>query len=262
MFLCSCDGNEYVLAFNTEKAPVQTYFIESTLNAILPLDPSAPTPEAMNTHLEVKSTNSMLTAYDDGSAKFEMKIDSVDYKSDKRSVEEFRNMEQFMETQHYQFKMAKDGIISDPVIEDSVMYGTEALDLIRLFLKVQPILPGKPVSVGEKWERPMDIPGKGSKTTAYKSFTLEDQYVHDGVQMAKIGMNVMYKEMSDPSVDIHMESKGMIVGTGTVLFDMTHGVVSSITLELNGDVSVNDMVANSVIPDMHIVQKIKLRSEY
>ena len=260
--LCACDGNEYVLAFNTQNVKPQTYYLESSLNAILPMDTAAGSPEAMNTHLQVRATNSLMTSYDDGTAKFQIKIDSVDYKSDKRTVEEFRSMERYMSTEHFQFKMAKDGVVSDPVIEDSVMLGTEALDLIRLFLKVQPLLPGKAVRLGETWERPVEIPSNSGKTMVYKSFTLQDQYLHDGLQMAKIGMNLKYKELPDSTSDLRMESKGFIVGTGTILFDMTNGAISSVKLELTGDLSVNDLVADNVIPDMHVIQKIKLRSEF
>lgn len=262
LILCACEGNDFVLTFNTENVPAQTYSLESNLNAILPMDSVAGTPEAMNTRLFVRATNSLLTAYDNGTAKFEMKIDSVDYKSDKRSVEEFRSMERYMSTEHFQFKMAKDGVISDPVMEDSVMLGTEALDLVRLFLKIQPLLPGKAVSLGETWERSVEIPGNGGNTVVYKSFTLQDQYVHDGAQMAKIGMNIKYKETGDGNSDVRMESNGFVVGSGVILFDMTHGVISSATMEITGDLKVNDIVANNVIPDMHVIQKIKLKGEF
>ena len=261
LVLCACEGNDYVLSFNTQNVPSQTYSLESSMNAILPMDTVSGTPEAMNTRLFVRATNNLLTAYDNGTAKFEMKIDSVDYKSDKRSVEEFRSMERYMSTEHFQFKMAKDGVVSDPVMEDSVMLGTEALDLVRLFLKIQPILPGKGVALGETWERSVEIPGNGGNTVVYKSFTLQDQYAHDGVQMAKIGMNIKYKEAGDTSSDLRMESKGFIVGTGTILFDMTHGVISNVSMEITGDLSVNDIVADNVIPDMHVIQKIKLKGE-
>lgn len=262
-FLCSCDGPEYTLTFNTRNVPPQTYFLESSLNAILPTDSATGAPEAMNTHLVVRATNSLLTAYDDGTAKFQIKIDSVDYQSDKRSVDEFRSMERYISTENFQFKMAKDGVVRDAVIEDSVMLGTEALDLIRLFLKIQPLLPVKSVAVGESWERPMDIPGNGnSNTVVYKSFTLQDQYVHDGIQMAKIGMNLKYKEVADSTSDLRMASNGFIVGSGTILFDMTHGAISSVNLELTGDLRVQDLVAESAIPQMKVMQKIKLRSEF
>ena len=261
LVLCACQGNEYTIAFNTQSVPPQSYYLESTLNAILPVDSLTGTPEAMNTHLVVKATNSLLTAYDNGSAKFEMKIDSVDYKSDKRSIEEFTSMERYMSTEHFQYKMAKDGFVTDPVIEDSVMLGTEALHLIRLFLNVQPLLPGKPVALGEKWERTVEIPGSALNTVVYKSFTLQDLYVHDGAQMAKIGMNLKYKEVADSTSDLRMDSQGFIMGSGTILFDMTHGTIFNATLEITGTVSLNDVVAESSIPEMRVIQKIKLRGE-
>lgn len=68
--------------------------------------------------------------------------------------------------------------------------------------------------------------------------------------------------MADSTADVRMSSKGFIVGSGTILFDMTHGAISSVNLELTGDLAVSDLVAESVIPEMHVIQKIKLRSEF
>ena len=98
-------------------------------------------------------------------------------------------------------------------------------------------------------------------TTVYKSFTLEEVFLHDGVQMAKIGMNVQYKEIADSTANVQMESDDFIVGTGSILFDVTHGIVSSVNLELSGHVNVNDIVAGFKVPNMRVIQKIKLRSE-
>jgi hypothetical protein len=159
--------------------------------------------------------------------------------------------------------MAPDGSVSEPAVEDVALQpGSEELNLLKLFMKVQPILPGNPVKVGETWERPVEIPESGRTTTVYKSFTLEEVFLHDGVQMAKIGMNVKYQEVVDSTANVQMESKGFIVGSGSILFDITHGVVSSVSLELSGHVDINDIVADNVIPDMHVLQKIKLRSEF
>ena len=262
-FLCSCDGNDVSLSFNTQNPPVQKYFLESSLDALLPADSANPNPEAMQTRLNVQATLSELVAYDNGSGRFEMKIDSVQYKSDKRMVEDYLYIEKYLLTQHFQYKMASDGAVSEPAVEDVALQpGTEELNLLKLFMKVQPILPGNPVKVGETWERPVEIPENGKTTTVYKSFTLQEVYMHDGAQMAKIGMNVKYKEVVDSTANVQMESKGFIVGEGSILFDMTHGVISSVSLDLTGHVNVNDLVAGSVIPDMHILQKIKLRSEF
>ena len=250
LFLCSCDSNEVSLAFNTENAPVQKYFLETSLDAMLPSDSGVTVPEAMETHLKVQATLSELVAYDNGSGRFEMKIDSVEYKSDKRTVEDYLYIQKYLLTQHFQYKMAPDGSVSEPAVEDVALQpGTEELNLLKLFMKVQPILPGTPTKVGTTWEREVQI-------------TLEEVFMHDGAQMAKIGMNVKYREVADSSANVQMESKGFIVGTGSILFDMTHGVISTVNLDLQGHVNVTDLVAGSVIPDMHILQKIKLRGEF
>ena len=263
IFLCSCESNDVSLAFNTQNAPVQKYFLESSIDAMLPSDSGVTVPEAMETHLKVQATLSELVAYDNGSGRFEMKIDSVEYKSDKRTVEDYLYIQKYLLTQHFQYKMAPDGSVSEPAVEDVALQpGTEELNLLKLFMKVQPILPGNPVKVGETWERPVEIPESGKTTTVYKSFTLEEVYLHDGAQMAKINMTVKYKEEIDSTANVQMESKNFIVGEGTLLFDMTHGVVSSVNLRFTGHVNVTDLAAGSVIPDMHVLQNIKLRSEY
>lgn len=262
LLLCSCNGNDISLAFNTQNAPVQKLSLESSLNVFAPQDSMSVTPESMETHLKARSTLTQTVAFDNGSARFEMKIDTVDYKSDKRSVEDFRYIEKYLSTQHFQFKMASDGAISDPSVEDVALQpGSEELNLMKLFMKVQPVLPGSPVKLGDVWERPVEIPSNGRTTTVYKSFTLEDVYLHDGVQMAKIGMNVKYKELPDSTSDVRMESEGFIVGTGHILFDITHGVITSGSLELSGHLNIHDIVSSQVLPNMHVVQKIKLRGE-
>ena len=263
IFLCSCDSNDVSLAFNTQNAPVQKYFLESSIDAMLPSDSGVTVPEAMETHLKVQATLSELVSYDNGSGRFEMKIDSVEYKSDKRTVEDYLYIQKYLLTQHFQYKMAPDGSVSEPAVEDVALQpGTEELNLLKLFMKVQPILPGNPVKVGETWERPVEIPESNKTTTVYKSFTLEEVYLHDGAQMAKINMTVKYKEQIDSTANVQMESKNFIVGEGTLLFDNTHGVVSSVNLRFTGHVNVTDLAAGSVIPDMHVLQNIKLRSEF
>ncbi len=261
-FLCSCDSNDVSLAFNTQNAPVQKYTLEASLNVFAPQDSMNVTPESMETRLNARSTLTQTVSFDNGTARFEMKIDTVDYKSDKRSVEEYRYIENYLSSQHFQFKMASDGAISDPSVEDAALQpGTEELNLMKLFMKIQPVLPGGPVKVGETWERPVEIPNNGMIQTVYKSFTLQDVYLHDGVQMAKINMNVKYKEVADTTSNVRMESDGFIVGSGTILFDITHGVISSGSVELSGHLNINDIVAAQIFPNMHVIQKIKLRSE-
>lgn len=46
LILTACEGNDVVLAFNTQNVPAQTYSLESSMNAILPMDTVSGTPEA------------------------------------------------------------------------------------------------------------------------------------------------------------------------------------------------------------------------
>lgn len=259
--LCSCERNEIHLSFNTKTVSPQTFVLESTLNASIPGD-SINEPESMRTHVNVRSTMSLLMSYDDGSGRFEMKIDSVDYTSDKRSVDEFRNIEKYLSIQNFQFKLDHDGIITDPTIENAVdMPSEDDLNLIPLFLKAQPLLPEKPVKLGESWERQMPIFGKGnSSTTVYKTFTLQDVYLQDGVRMAKIHMGVKYLELPDTTSNLQLKSSDYVVGDGMVLFDVTHGIISSAEMNLVAVIDVRDLVAGDTLPSMNVNQKITLRN--
>ena len=259
--LCSCERNEIHLAFNTQTVGPQSFVLESTLNASLPGD-SLNVPESMRTHVSVRSTMNLLMSYDDGSGRFEMKIDSVDYNSDKRSVDEFRNIEKYLSIQNFQFKMEQDGIISDATIENALdMPSEDELNLIPLFLKAQPLLPEKPVKLGESWERQMPIHGKGnSTTTVYKTFTLQDVYLKDGVRMAKIHMGMKYLELPDTTSNFQLKSNDYVVGDGTVLFDVTHGTLSSAEMTLIAQLDVCDLIAGDTIPSMNVNQKIVLRN--
>jgi len=260
--LCSCERNEINLAFNTQTATPQSYTLESTLNASLPGD-SNTVPESMHTHVSVRSTMSLLMSYDDGSGRFEMKIDSVSYNSDKRSVDEFRNIEKYLSIQNFQFKLDRDGIISNPTVENAMdVLSEDELNLIPLFLKAQPILPEKPVKLGESWERQMPIRGKGSSsTTVYKTFTLQDVYLQDGVRIAKIHMGMKYLELPDTTSNLQLKSNDYVIGDGIVLFDVTHGTISSAEMDILAKIDVFDLVAGDTLPSMNVNQKITLRNQ-
>ena len=259
--LCSCERNEIHLAFNTQTATPQSYVLESTLNVSLPGD-SNTVPESMRTHVSVRSTMSLLMSYDDGSGRFEMKIDSVSYSSDKRSVDEFRNIEKYLSIQNFQFKLDRDGIISNPTIENVMdVLSEDELNLIPLFLKAQPILPEKSVKLGESWERQMPIRGKGSSsTTVYKTFTLQDVYLQDGVRIAKIHMGMKYLELPDTTSNLQLKSSDYVIGDGIVLFDVTHGTLSSAEMDILAKIDVFDLVAGDTLPSMNVNQKITLRN--
>lgn len=261
-FLCSCDSGDISLAFNTQNAPVQRFTLEAVLNVFAPQDSMTVTPESMEARVTAHSTLSQTVAFDNGTARFEMKIDTVVYKSDKRSVEDFRYIENYLSTQHFQFKMAGDGSITDPSVEDVALQpGSDELNLMKIFMKIQPVLPGTPVKKGDVWERPVEIPSNGGMMTVYKSFKLDDVFVHDGMQMAKIGMNIKYKEIPDTTSNVRMESDDFVVGSGYIMFNITQGVITTAALDLSGHLNINDVVVGQVIPNMHVMQKIKLWGE-
>lgn len=259
--LCSCERSDIHLAFNTQTVSPQSFVLESTLNVSLPGD-SNTVPESMRTHVSVRSTMSLLMPYDDGSGRFEMKIDSVNYNSDKRSVDEFRNIEKYLSIQNFQFKLDRDGVLSNPTVENAMdVLSEDELNLIPLFLKAQPILPEKPVKLGESWERQMPIHGKGnSTTTVYKTFTLQDVYLQDGVRIAKIHMGMKYLELPDTTSNLQLKSNDYVIGDGIVLFDVTHGVISSAEMDILAKLDVLDLVAGDTLPSMNVNQKITLRN--
>ena len=80
--------------------------------------------------------------------------------------------------------------------------------------------------------------------------------------MAKIGMNVNYQEIPDSTSNVQMKSKGFVVGAGSILFDVTHGAMYSVSLELTGKMDVKDVIAGVTIPDVSVRQVIKLRGGF
>ena len=259
--LLACDDKTTNLVFNTQNIADQKFVMQADMNVFV--DDSVPVDSlvSMKTSLRLIVTSSLLMAYDDSSARFEIKVDSVEYTSDKRSVEEYRYVEQYLSSQNFQFKMAKDGLMSEPVMDNYVSHPeSNQLEIAKLFLKIQPVFPGKPVHVGESWERQHAITGENNEQTViYKNFTLEDVFNRNGVLLAKIRMNMRYKQVTnDPQ--IKMNSEDFIVGSGFLIFNVTMGVVEESVLEVNGKVNVSDKFSEEEIPKLRVIQKLKLRS--
>lgn len=260
-FLFACDQQTVNLAFNTQNVADQKFLMQAEMNVIVDDSTSVDSSESMETSLRVVITSSLLMAYDDSSARFEIKVDSVEYTSDKRSVEEFRYVEHYLSSQDFQFKMAKDGLISEPVMDNYVSHPeANELEIAKLFLKVQPVLPGKPIRVGESWERQHAITGENNQQTViYKGFTLDDLFMRDGVLLAKIRMNMRYKQVVDDA-QIKMDSEDFVVGSGILLFNVTMGIIEETSIEVNGKLNVSEKNTGKAIPKLRVMQKVKLRS--
>ena len=112
----------------------------------------------------------------------------------------------------------------------------------------------------QKVQRVM-IPGKGnSATTVYKTFTLQDVYLQDGVRMAKIHMGMKYLELPDTTSNLQLKSSDYVIGDGMVLFDVTHGTLTSAEMNIVAVIDVCDLVAGDTLASMNVNQKITLRN--
>jgi len=221
-FLVGCNSEEFVLAFGTSQEHF-TYETNATLNVATQNADSAKR-ESMRTELYLRSNYSLVDFYDDGSARYEVRIDSASYSSDKRSIEELNYTERYIKTQGFQYKIAADGeILAFPSMEDFMpVAGMQDINIAKLFVKLQPVLPGKPVAVGEKWERQHAIVEGNAQTVVYKNFELADVFFRDGIRIAAIKMNVRYRQ-NDEDVAFKMESDDFLIGEGMIEFNIAEG---------------------------------------
>lgn len=260
LLLAACNSERVELAFGTSQED-ETYFVSAVMDATVELDSgSTAKPESMHTSLFLSSKFSMLAAYDDGSSRYQVEIDSVSYTSDKRSMEELAYMERSIKTQGFQYKIASDGeIMSMPAAENFVpVLGAYDIDVAKLFVKLQPVLPGKPVAVGESWERQHAASESDKQTIIYKTFTLEDVFYRGASKIAKIELGVRYKQNDEDSV-MKLESKDFLVGRGTLLFDVSLGRIEEISVEITGNLTIHEKSGSKTYPDFNVRQKLKMK---
>ncbi len=256
-FLVACNSEEFTLAFGTSEEHL-SYEMKATLSAATSNSDSA-SRERMRTDLYIRSSYSIINAYDDGSARYEVRIDSASYASDKRSIEELNYMERYIKTQGFQYKIAADGeILAFPSMDNfAPVAGLQDLNVAKLFIKLQPVLPGKPVSVGESWERQHAITDGNEQTVVYKNFELADVFFRDGVHIAAIKMVVRYRQ-NDDDMAFKMESDDFLIGEGMLEFNIAEGVVENVSLEVSGKLKISDKTSGAKIPDLTVRQQLKM----
>ena len=263
LLLIACGQQEVNLAFDTQNTADQVFSLEAKLRVLVDDDTSTESPESMNSHLQVRIHSKLLTAYDDGTGRFMMKVDSVSYTSDNRSVEETRHIERYLGMESFQFKMAGDGQMSAVNMDDFVaLPDLGDLDIRKTFLKIQPVLPSSPVKMGATWERQHLINDEeGKQLFVYKWFKLEDVFVRNGVLLAKLQMNIKYKQRTDDSLHT-MESEDFVLGSGSILFDVNAGKIVEGTLEVEGKMRMIEKQegAADTIPSLRVHQTILLKS--
>lgn len=257
LFLVACESEDVTLAFSTSQEDL-TYETTATLNAVS-LASDSTKPDNMRTELYLRSKYALISAFDDGSARYEVRLDSVSYSSDKRSVEELGYMERYIRTQSFQYKIAADGeILAFPSMDDFIpVRGLQDLNIAKLFIKLQPVLPSKPVSVGESWERQHAITEGNTQTVVYKNFELSDVFYRDGDRIAAIKMRLRYKQNEEDAA-FKMESDDFLVGDGTIEFNITDGAVENVSLEVSGKLKVSDKSEAVKLPDLNVRQTLKM----
>lgn len=260
--LVACDGKSVSIGFNTQNPSPEDYVLSSSMQILLNASEQAPADSniAVNAHLNLRVHSELLSAYDDGTGRFLLRVDSANYSSDTRSAEETDHIERYLKTQSVQYKMASDGEIGNVRFDEMVaLPDVGDVDVRKIFLKVQPVLPGGKLSVGDSWERQQVITDdNGNPCTVYKWFKLEDVIRREGVKVARLSMNIRYRQSSEDDLQI-MESPDFVLGSGTVLFDIDAGVVIEGDLLVEGKLRVIEKRSGDTLPDLRVRQKLMLR---
>lgn len=262
LLFSACEDKSVSLGFNTQNPTPEDYELKSSLQILVDASErnAADSGQAMNAQLRARVHSELLSAYDDGTGRFLLRVDSADYSSDNRSVEETDHVERYLRTQSIQYKMGGDGEMGNVLLDEMVaLPDIGDIDIRKIFLKVQPVLPSNPVSVGASWERQQVISDEGKKPCfVYKWFKLEELFERDGATVAKLRMNVRYRQDSEDDSQI-MESADFILGTGTILFDVSAGKVLEGDLLVEGKLRVTEKKGGDTIPDLRVRQKLSLR---
>lgn len=258
--LGGCQREQVHLAFNTKDSTGMRYILDSQLKVIVGEDSNSSPMESMNSRIQATLSSGLLVAYDDGSGRYSMQADSVSYNSDQRSVEECRHIERYLTLQEFQFKMGQDGQMNEVKMAEFVpdLEQTD-VNLRRLFVKIQPVLPKSPVALGATWERQHTLSeSDGRQVFVYKWFRVEDIFQRDGMTYAKMQMNIKYQVAGLDSTQ-GVVGSDFVLGSGSILFNVSQGQVEEGMLELNGKLKhLQESVTDSSL-DMLVRQVISLR---
>lgn len=259
LMLLGCNERKLELVFNTQNSDAQQMVLRSQMKVITSEDSAQPS--ALNSRLEARVRSKLLLAYDDGSARFQIVPDSVSYTSDQKSVEECNHIERYLLQQDFQFKMNPAGEMKDIRLEDFApeLEHTD-IDLRRLLVKIQPVLPAAPVYVGYTWERQHYFAEDDKKSFIYKWFEVNDIYERNQQTLVRLRMNVKYQVDDLGDGTTRLSSDDFILGSGEILFNATQGVVEKGTLDVSGIVKVNDPAVASASP-VRVLQSISLWRE-
>ncbi len=256
LLLTSCNKEKVVLRFSSETMNVQRYQLTSQLDLVVGKEQA--NPQGVGSNLQAILQAQPQAHYDDASSRYRILVDSVRYLSKVRTQEEIQLIESSLRKQRLEFKMGSAGEMQDFQMDAFVpeLDGTD-IDLRRLLLKIQPVLPGSAVSVGDTWERQQLLPeSNGQKVYVYKWFRVEEVFHRAGQQLVKMSMNIRYKPRE--SSELRPEGNDFILGSGYVIFNESEGQVDDAMLEINGLLNVLANKKSEVMPSLRIRQLIHL----
>jgi hypothetical protein len=231
------DSQKYALRFKNMAAGPVSFVLNGSLQAISGADSM---PSAIDVQYVMHFSRVPVRTYDDGSIRFSMNADSVEYQSKQRSVEECRHIEKYLANQQVQIKMNEFGEVDDVQgVQDMPELQEVGLDMGRLLLKLQPALPGFDISVGSTWEKEHALPSpSGAPAFVYKWFRVNRVFQKNGMAHAEILVNIKYriegKEQQEPSI----QSDQFILGSGSLVWNIVQGDIVQAALEIQGAVHI------------------------
>ena len=261
VFFFSCEEKKLNLAFNIHNMSDQEYVLRSQMKVITSEDSTQPS--VLNSLLKARVKSSLVMAYDDGSGRYQILPDSIYYTSDEISVDECYLIESYLLQQEFQFKMNTAGEMHDVSLTEMVpdLEHTD-IDLRRLLLKIQPVLPAAPVYMGYTWERQHYFTEDEKKSFIYKWFEINDVYDRNQQKFVRIRMNVKYKVDELSEKQIKLTSDDFILGSGEILFNATAGVIVKANLDVSGVIQINSMPQTSNLGPMRVLQSISMESDF
>lgn len=256
LMIASCQQEKVVLRFDSTSMNSQKYSLSSSVDLIV--DSIGEKSQGIESQMVAILQSRPLTHFDNGASRYKIHIDSIQYHSSVRDSSQELAIATALKKQAFEFKMGAAGDMQDfsmdafvPELEDT------DIDLRRLLLKIQPVLPGKAVSIGDTWERQQLLPeSEGQNVYVYKWFRIEEVFKRGANQLVKLTMNIRYKPKSQSKIaPTHNE---FILGSGYVIFNETVGQVDEAYLEINGLLNVLSTGEKEDQPSLRIRQLLRL----
>jgi hypothetical protein len=191
-----------------------------------------------------------------------MQADTISYRSNQRSVEECRHIEQVLLKQHIGFKMNPHGELLNFSHSGDVPLEQQTVnDLGRMLLKIQPVLPAFLVVEGSTWETEQVIPNeKGNDGLMYKWFRVQKIQIEESKVLALIDVNIKYRMATEEASDrVSFSHEDFLLGAGQIRFNISEGLIEQADVEISGRIKAMAKDLDPELPPMRVRQMLKMR---